>query len=51
MGGEPAEKVIIAFDELEKPLIMNSTNEELIKNITGSKHDDRSGTKSSCTWA
>ena len=51
MPGEPAElKWALHFAELEKPLIMNSTNAELIKKITGSEDtDDWIGTKSSCT--
>jgi hypothetical protein len=41
MPGEPAEtKYALHFAELEKPLIMNSTNAELIKNITGSEDTD-----------
>ena len=41
MPGEPKEmKYALHFAELEKPLIMNSTNAELIKNITGSEDTD-----------
>ena len=41
MPGQPAElKWALHFAELEKPLIMNSTNAELIGNITGSEDTD-----------
>jgi len=41
MPGKPAElKWALHFAELEKPLIMNSTNAGLIKNITGSEDTD-----------
>ena len=41
MPREPAElKWALHFAELEKPLIMNSTNAELIKQITGSEETD-----------
>ena len=41
MPGEPAElKWALHFEELDKPLIINSTNAELIAKIIGSEDTD-----------
>lgn len=38
-GAEPDEKFILHFDELDKPLVLNSTNAQTIAKITGHEHD------------
>lgn len=38
-GAEPENKIAIYFDELEKPLICNSTNAQLIAQVTGDEED------------
>jgi len=38
-GAEPDYKVVIHFDELEKPLVVNSTNGQMIAQIAGNSED------------
>jgi len=38
-GAEPDMKVVIQFEEFEKPMVLNSTNAQIIIQITG-KDDD-----------
>ena len=39
-GAEPENKFALHFDELEKPLVLNSTNGQIIAAITGSQESD-----------
>ena len=39
-GAEPDNKFALHFDELEKPLVLNSTNGQIIAAITGSQESD-----------
>lgn len=38
-GVEPQEKTCVWFNELEKPLVLNSTNGQIIGQITGAMED------------
>ena len=39
-GAEPDNKFALHFDELEKPLVLNSTNGQIIAAITGSQESE-----------
>jgi hypothetical protein len=38
-GAEPEMKPALWFDELDKPMVLNSTNGQIIANITGQEND------------
>ena len=42
-GAEPQEKACLHFQELEKPLVLNSTNGQIIAQITGISDDIEHG--------
>ena len=45
-GADPDERIVLTFDKVEKPLVLNSTNGQIIAAITGTGEiEDWTGTK------